>query len=1223
MVQIKSSVLVAAAAISASTSLALPTSTSSSNSNNNLDLDVFLNGNGNSASPTKSNAFGGGGAGTSNTGMIKGADSNKNASKQTGEAVVDVNVNLDKAQPLLKARRERKDPETQEGDGGLRRSVKEMVKTAEGLSGGSGSGSGRVWKGKASKRGPWRSDGNLIDLNIGHGAIENSPDHPDHLINGNLLDIAIRSPKHANDDHLHLTGHGHEYYRNSGHHGHGHGQGHHRHGHGNLRVHARHHGHGNRHSVVEVIGDGYRHGDGRHGNVEIIDTGRGRGWGWGRHGYDRVDGDVHVHNHVHARSHDHDGVVVVDGDRHRHGDVTVIDGHHHHGDTTIIDGHRHGDTTIIDGHRHGDTTIVNNDRHRGDTTIVNNGHHRGGDTTVVNNHKRSPPSSPKLGLSSKLASLGRAFLTRSHEDRHDHYGDTTIIGGGRHGGATIINGGRHGDTTLINNGRHGDTTLINAGGRHGDTLIVDNDHNRHHHGGDTTIVNNGRHHDTTVVNNGRHHDTTVVNNGRHGDTTVVNNDGHRHHGHGDTTVVNNHKRHHRSDRIIVVGDSRRYRDADFYYKHSWDNGLRYGRPIYFSDGGSFNRIKMVDNDYHYYHGGNNINIIPADAIPYRGDGRYGYGRGSGWSRYPGYYKREGGEDVDVEKRHDHHGHEDVTIVNNESSHHGHNGHHPEGNDVTVVNNHKRHHSDDRDRHDRYDECRHGRCDSRHDGDDVTIVNNHKRQAADVGMSGAPGYIDVTSPVFNSTTATRIASLVLSTSNGTDANSTFVLNASSNIRTQVYLVPLNQTTSSASITASSSNTTTTSAPIPVNLKVPIFVAASASVEPYCATFDPSPENPAPLTVTPCTDDTTSSHESQTFLYNPDTGVIHPDWQPSTDAQQLLQAVPDSVDDTASASSAPTDGDDTTMSAASADQTADVDTAAIADPASPSPSSTTLQAETYAGDSLPTASSAASMVRRATSAPPPSASPSVNSPPPLVTSGPQTSTDSSALPQSNGGASNVTLIFTPSTPAIVNSAAVNFDYGSGSASDSSPDASAAYADPSSAQTQNGMDAQQATMGTNMNMNSKRGWTSPDISGNGKNFGADNYQTQVQSQSQGSPSSDLNNVNDNVSSSDNSGDDAPMFASAPISQAQSQTQGQSQDAPTAQQASSAPASNSDAAPSAPPAQGLHAEANVAINALRTDSLLQKPMIAPESLTAPYQRRWRKAEPVEESAASKSIVA
>ncbi|OCF56121.1 hypothetical protein L486_06062 [Kwoniella mangroviensis CBS 10435] len=1063
MVQIKSSVLVAAAAISAAS--ALPTS--SSQSNNLVDLVVG----GNGGSPTKSIS-------TNDFGNTK--NNNDNAGGK--DAVIDLNVDLGRAQPLLEARKQRKG---EEEDGGLRRSVKDMVKNVEdkakAKTGGSVAG-GKMWKGKPSRRGPWRNGGDLIDLNIGHGAVGVDGNHDGHLVNGNLLDLAVRSPRH--DEHLILTGDEHDYYRNSGHRGHRHGN-----VHEHTHLHARHSGHGrHRHSVVEVIGNGY----GRHrGGYEFIDT--------GRHGYRHGDVDVHEHTHIHDRSH-HDDVMEVDGGRHRHDDgVLVVDGGRH----------RHGDdvSVVNSGHRHGETTIVNND-----------GRHHHGDTTVVNNHKRSP----KLGISSKLAGLGRAFLKRSHSDdrdRHWRHGgsDTTKVNNGRHGDTTLINNGRHGDTTLINNGRHGDATLINDG-RHGETLVVDND--RHHgHGGDTTIVNNDRHHDTTVVNNGRY-----------GDFTVVNNGGHRHH--VDTTVVSNRKRgHHHSDRIIVVGDQRRYRDADFYYRNSWDSGLSYGKPIYFSDGGSFNRIRMIDN-YPYRDGSGGVDVIPADAIPLRG-GRYNdypYGYGYHYGRY-GKRSEQEEASAQVDKRHHRDDHDDVTFINN--GHHRHNDQ-----DVTVVNNHKGHHHEDK-------ECRHGRC----DGDDVTIVNNHKRQMMqDNGMGGAPGYIDVTSPVFNSTTATRIASLVLSTSNGTDANSSFVLNASSNIRTQVYLVPLNQGNSTVASAAAGTGSNSTS-PISVNLKVPIFVASTATVEPYCATFDPSPENPAPLTVTPCTNDIVSSHESQKFLYNPDTGVIHPDWQPSADAQQLLQAVPDGVDDTSDPAQAQAqDVDD--MSAMEAQADPEID---------------------------PTDSASATLARRATSTPP--ASGTVNSPPPLITSGPQISTDSTALPQSNP-ASNVTLIFTPVNPAIVNSASVNFD----------PASSSAPAPEDESTNANGMDSQQATM-------TKRGFhavnpVNPDI--NSGSFDAADSNGPVQSQSQPGSS----DVNGNSNSNDNGMSDNEAMTSQAI--------------PTSS-SSSMPV---DSAPAGP--KGFHADAKANLNL--GDSLLQKPMIAPESLTAPYEWRWTKAESVDESAFSKA---
>ncbi|CAD6574941.1 MAG: hypothetical protein TREMPRED_001256 [Tremellales sp. Tagirdzhanova-0007] len=365
------------------------------------------------------------------------------------------------------------------------------------------------------------------------------------------------------------------------------------------------------------------------------------------------------------------------------------------------------------------------------------------------------------------------------------------------------------------------------------------------------------------------------------------------------------KRH--TDRVLVVGDDRHYRDTDEFYRYG-SNEADFGHPIYFGQGEDFNRIRVV--------GGYPENVE--------------YVRG-------GYTKR---------------------------------------------------HDDCRDgRCDRGDEhrneCRDGRCDG-----DVTVIN-HKRQSP-TDMGGAPGYIDVTSPVFNSTTAQRIASLVLSTSNGTDANSTFVLNASNNIRTQVYLVPVNSTTPS----------NTTEGPIEVNLKLPIFVAASATVEQYCATFDPSPDAPAPLTVMPCVDDD-SAHESQKFLYNPDTGVIHPDWTPSTTSQELLQSVPDSVDDDSEQDFTSTMTASATAMAADSLQTGSDDWYTF-------PNTASMTAPFTAGI---TASPTASYVQ--VGAVPTSA------PVAITTAGPSNSTNSTSISTSP---SNVTLIFSPAGPSVTDSEAI---------------------------------------------------------------------------------------------------------------------------------------------------------------------------------------------------------
>ncbi len=83
-----------------------------------------------------------------------------------------------------------------------------------------------------------------------------------------------------------------------------------------------------------------------------------------------------------------------------------------------------------------------------------------------------------------------------------------------------------------------------------------------------------------MVDSSRHN--TIVVSGGH--AVVVDGGEHRHDG---STVVMG-KRH--SDRIVVVGDDRRYRDTDTYYRYA-NREAEFGRPIYFGQGAEdFNRI---------------------------------------------------------------------------------------------------------------------------------------------------------------------------------------------------------------------------------------------------------------------------------------------------------------------------------------------------------------------------------------------------------------------------------------------------------------------------------------------------------------------------------------------------------------------------------------------------------------------------------------------------------
>jgi len=140
---------------------------------------------------------------------------------------------------------------------------------------------------------------------------------------------------------------------------------------------------------------------------------------------------------------------------------------------------------------------------------------------------------------------------------------------------------------------------------------------------------------------------------------------------------------------------------------------------------------------------------------------------------------------------------------------------------------------------------------------------------------------------------RIASLVLVHPDSTMAefgNNTFVLNASEGNSTQLYLVALNTTDSGVE-----------GEDVPVALKVPVFNPATASMEGYCATYDPQPPAPAPLFAEPCFfDEPAGPHKSQVFAYTPSTSVIRPMWFSDEDDET------DAVGDPSSNSTAQADG-----------------------------------------------------------------------------------------------------------------------------------------------------------------------------------------------------------------------------------------------------------------------------------------------------------------------------
>ncbi|KAH8116340.1 hypothetical protein DFH11DRAFT_1204326 [Phellopilus nigrolimitatus] len=186
----------------------------------------------------------------------------------------------------------------------------------------------------------------------------------------------------------------------------------------------------------------------------------------------------------------------------------------------------------------------------------------------------------------------------------------------------------------------------------------------------------------------------------------------------------------------------------------------------------------------------------------------------------------------------------------------------------------------------------------------------KRSDDDNSIPGVPGTVDIMNVGPVPSQNQRLASLVLSSvpdnstanspfpSNATKATSDpdkspFVLDASNSTQTQFFLVvsqpagapvvangTLMDTLSGLKDAASSPE----DSDIKVTLQVPVFEPSEAAMRAYCATFDPNPPAPAPLTMERCFADTETSdnssdpsiHKSQTFAYNPTSGSVRPMW-----------------------------------------------------------------------------------------------------------------------------------------------------------------------------------------------------------------------------------------------------------------------------------------------------------------------------------------------------------
>ncbi|GLB41566.1 hypothetical protein LshimejAT787_1001660 [Lyophyllum shimeji] len=132
------------------------------------------------------------------------------------------------------------------------------------------------------------------------------------------------------------------------------------------------------------------------------------------------------------------------------------------------------------------------------------------------------------------------------------------------------------------------------------------------------------------------------------------------------------------------------------------------------------------------------------------------------------------------------------------------------------------------------------------------------------QGGVPGHVDIMSPDSRNEEGKKIASLVMS--NSTDG--TYVLNASEDSATPMYLVDTPSTSRAQSDTPDSFDSN-----VPVMLQVPIGEDSSKL---HCATYSTQSSSPGPLTVEECGQQDLGSGKSQTFAYNRKTGVVQPEY-----------------------------------------------------------------------------------------------------------------------------------------------------------------------------------------------------------------------------------------------------------------------------------------------------------------------------------------------------------
>ena len=108
---------------------------------------------------------------------------------------------------------------------------------------------------------------------------------------------------------------------------------------------------------------------------------------------------------------------------------------------------------------------------------------------------------------------------------------------------------------------------------------------------------------------------------------------------------------------------------------------------------------------------------------------------------------------------------------------------------------------------------------------------------------------------------------------------------------------------------------------VTIRLEMFDVTSASTVPYCATYDPDPPAPAPLTAEECTGDPVGERRSQLFAFDRATRVVRPMWfnTPDSGNDECIDDAPRAASQNVSLPSSTEAGSSHSNSTSSSDRT----------------------------------------------------------------------------------------------------------------------------------------------------------------------------------------------------------------------------------------------------------------------------------------------------------------